>query len=699
MILERLEISNFRVFRGDNSIDFAPPGDRSVTVLIGENQAGKTTLIHAIRWCLYGESPGMANPEDLLSQYALSRAPIGGVLKVAVALRFEHESVLYRARRERVYRKLDGGLPEETARLFNLQEMEKTGGGPVDVPDAQSRILELIPQSMAPFFFFEGEAAKAWATSAGGEQLRRGVQDCLDVAVLDRAAKHLEKAHEVLRKENRPLSGEAEGIDRAIKELEKERDEKRATLAEEREELAAIERRKQEHEAEFGKYAESAPLMAELGGLRERHRAEMEKLSDADQRMKKFISKEGFLVFLAKPIATARGLLKEAYDRDQIPSRIKPAFVDELLARGTCICGAPLVDGSSHKEALLRWKDLSGLGDLSERLAVVEGKLGDLEARKTRSFDIAGAEFSALRDSRAAVLAEIHKTGGSIKDLEEKLAGKEFNDKVVADLQAKRNEAETEARAKGFNIGDLERELGEGRYKDERDSIATRLDVLEKRYKDQQKNNAQSRLLVRKMERIERIRTAVVRLHEGWLSIVQEYLDEEAKRSYTAVGQLKRRVAVSKSFVLSIEREVEGRWIPDSPSEANQGVMALCFTSAFVDLAKRLSEDDDSTSEYFQGGQFPMVMDAPFSDWDAHFCRTVSAHLSQTGPQLVVITKHRDWPEAKPVLEGKVGKGYVVRFFGQNAAGKSVEFLGRPVEYSTKDSDADPEYSIIAEVK
>jgi DNA sulfur modification protein DndD len=699
MVLDRLEISNFRVFRGSNTIDFSPPGDRRVTVLIGENQAGKTTLIHAIRWCLYGESPGMVNPEDLLSHYELSRARIGETLKVFVMLRFEHENIVYRARRERAYKKIDGGVPKEVGRDFTVHAMEKHDGSLTDVSDPQSRIIEIIPQSMAPFFFFEGEAAKAWATTAGGEQLRRGVQDCLDVSVLDRAVRHLEKAHEVLRKENRPLSGEAEDIDRQIKDLESERDENRARLAEERRELAALERQKLEYEAELSKYAESAPLVADLKTLREKAKGDMARLSETEAQLKRFIGKEGFLAFLAKPVASTRAMLTEAYKRDQIPSRIKPGFVDELLNRGTCICDASLAEGSSNKAALLKWKDLSGLGDLSERLAVIENKVSELEARKARNFDEASAEFNRLRDARAAVLAEIHRTGGAIKDLEEKLAGKEFNDSVVAELQAKRNEAEADARGKMFDIGDLERALGEGRHKDEASSIAVRLENLEKRYKDQQKNNAQSRLLVKKMERIERVKNAVARLHEGWLSIVQEYLDEEAKRSYTVVGQLNRRVAVSKSFVLSIEREVEGRWIADAPSEANQGVMALCFTSAFVDLAKRLNEDTDSTAAYFQGGQFPMVMDAPFSDWDAHFCRTVSSHLADTVPQLIVITKHRDWPEAKSVLEGKVGRAYVVRFFGQNAAGKSVEFLGKHTEYSVKDVDADPEYTMIAEVK
>ena len=54
MILRKLEVTNFRQIYGTNEISFAPPGDSNVTVILGTNGGGKTTLLNAFVWCLYG---------------------------------------------------------------------------------------------------------------------------------------------------------------------------------------------------------------------------------------------------------------------------------------------------------------------------------------------------------------------------------------------------------------------------------------------------------------------------------------------------------------------------------------------------------------------------------------------------------------------------------------------------------------------
>jgi DNA sulfur modification protein DndD len=62
MFLQRVLLRNFRGFYGDQTIDFAPLGANSVTVIHGENGAGKTNLLNAIFWCLTGEfTPRLSN--------------------------------------------------------------------------------------------------------------------------------------------------------------------------------------------------------------------------------------------------------------------------------------------------------------------------------------------------------------------------------------------------------------------------------------------------------------------------------------------------------------------------------------------------------------------------------------------------------------------------------------------------------------
>ena len=54
MELDKVVIKNYRQYR-DVSIDFARDPDKNFTIIKGNNGTGKTTMLNALSWCLYGE--------------------------------------------------------------------------------------------------------------------------------------------------------------------------------------------------------------------------------------------------------------------------------------------------------------------------------------------------------------------------------------------------------------------------------------------------------------------------------------------------------------------------------------------------------------------------------------------------------------------------------------------------------------------
>ncbi len=53
MEIKSIKLINFRQFK-NASIDFSTDSQKNVTIIIGENGTGKTTLEQAFFWCLYG---------------------------------------------------------------------------------------------------------------------------------------------------------------------------------------------------------------------------------------------------------------------------------------------------------------------------------------------------------------------------------------------------------------------------------------------------------------------------------------------------------------------------------------------------------------------------------------------------------------------------------------------------------------------
>ena len=55
MIIKKMKLQNFRQYI-DDEIKFAVDGDKNVTVIMGDNGTGKTTLAQAFQWALYGKT-------------------------------------------------------------------------------------------------------------------------------------------------------------------------------------------------------------------------------------------------------------------------------------------------------------------------------------------------------------------------------------------------------------------------------------------------------------------------------------------------------------------------------------------------------------------------------------------------------------------------------------------------------------------
>lgn len=68
MILTKLQLENFRQFFGTQSLEFASKPDRNVTLIHGFNGAGKTALLNAFIWCLYGKTTPDFEDSELLAR-------------------------------------------------------------------------------------------------------------------------------------------------------------------------------------------------------------------------------------------------------------------------------------------------------------------------------------------------------------------------------------------------------------------------------------------------------------------------------------------------------------------------------------------------------------------------------------------------------------------------------------------------------
>lgn len=170
MIIHKLEMYNFRQYIDLQEISFSTDPEKNVTVLIGVNTSGKTTIIRAFEWCLYGKN-GFEDPV-LLNSEVRDNMNVGDTQEVWVAVTFSHEDSngqkIYTLKRKYTYlcnekTKAEGKLvvslnkkPEEDLSLTYLQSdgQTKTAIRRENISESMDRVL---PQDLSDYFFFGGE--------------------------------------------------------------------------------------------------------------------------------------------------------------------------------------------------------------------------------------------------------------------------------------------------------------------------------------------------------------------------------------------------------------------------------------------------------------------------------------------------------------------------------------------------------------
>jgi DNA sulfur modification protein DndD len=206
MILERITLHNFGLYRDYQEIDLLPPSsDKPIILFGGLNGGGKTTLLDAIQLVLYGKMAYCSNRNNLNYSDYLRQCVHKGKYstgETVIILDFIHvvngETVRYRVQRR------------WTDKVRNITDHVMVWCNGIEDSSLADRWLEFIeeilPSNIAHLFFFDGEKIEAFADPARSSNLLESAmrsllgldlvdQLCTDLLALER--RHKEKALEV----------------------------------------------------------------------------------------------------------------------------------------------------------------------------------------------------------------------------------------------------------------------------------------------------------------------------------------------------------------------------------------------------------------------------------------------------------------------------------------------------------------------
>ena len=361
MKLESAHITNFKLLE-DVSFQFSSHLAQPLTVIRAENGSGKTSMLYALRWAMYGEN-GIP-PQMRLTSTA---HPAGRPVHVQVRIEFTTSDPFSRAdaryRLIRTCEETPGEGDNYNRSPSRLRLLRRTDRGEEDIEEGMEGLISaVLPLNLADVFFTNGDDVQRFI--AGGQHGERERQEAVHKAIrkllgledVEAVEANLSAAARRLRRESTSIGGqELRDAEDALERIEDE-------LNKQRENLSLINQRKSAVDEQIRLDERALDAIKGIGDLdsiqAKIHEIEKDirhleiQETDIRQQMKELLRSEDLSKgLIGEQLDRGITVLAELVNRKIIPGSSLEVLFDRLQL-GTCICGEELKAGTPRHNHL-----------------------------------------------------------------------------------------------------------------------------------------------------------------------------------------------------------------------------------------------------------------------------------------------------------------------------------------------------------
>lgn len=647
MIIRQISLSNFRQYKDPQTIKFSCDKDKNVTVILGINTSGKTTLIQAFNWCLY-ETTSFKTKDLLNSERARSLGLYSSCV-VSVEVELEHEGKLYVINRTQPATKIENDRIKYQPSVLKVEFKEDNGEmQEISSYECGNTINKILPAALSDYFFFDGERISDINNKGDVVAAVRGL---MGLETISEAVDHFNKGNNsVVGKLSKELDV---GQDEKSRRYQVELDDAKAQLqvlegrvSRVKEEIEYFENRKKELNEIILANADTKNRQEEKLRV-ERDIAFLERNQESlEQQLVKDFTKRAPKFFMLPLYDKIYKVLSEAKQEGVGIPEMHSKAIDFILARGKCICGIDLtqnqgaVNHIKYEQSLLPPQHIGTIiRTYKERVSFderdVEGYASEIEHDYRRIRENA----NQLDDKRSRLLELSRLLQGNVD---------------VGKFERDNNENDRQLREKRELLNNLSIRIGETK---------NRIQSLEKTVSSLVLATEKNRKVKRCLAYAWRIFNWFKESYDRAEREVKIELDKSINAIFSQMYHGKRIVEIDNKYRITLKIDNgDGVFVTDT-SPGLDTVKNFAFIAGIVDLARRKAKEqksDDPDVVEYSTEPYPVVMDAPFSNADEIHIANISKVLPQVAEQVILIVMKKDWEHAKPMMNDKVGMIYEI---------------------------------------
>lgn len=652
MKIESITLKNFRQYIGTQTINFSIDSTKKVTVLVGDNTAGKTTLIRAFEWCLYRvngfDDPVLLNKEVAQSMH-LSESQdviVSVVLHNVEIVNGEEQTVKYKIKRKQSYictdRKTDDNgveynvITESEQMKGSIERLNEDGQTIASIePGLVNKVIDgILPKDLSSYFFITGERVGNITDNA---DLKSAVRGLMGIDVLENAKNHLKKIvngyNAKLKKSGNIDVENAQNV-KETKQKQLESIEKQ--ISDLKDTIAYYENEKVECAAKLKKYQSAIDDQKRREQL-EKIISELETdaISGKADLINAFSAKNGFAYFL-KPLKNRIDQLMDEYAKDIecVPDMTQTSIDYIINTRKVCICGTQISEGSAAHQCLL-----------NERRKMPPENVGSIAKRyknATATFiDGADGYFDAI-DSQYKSYRKTKKQLGYKREEKQELDKNIGNDDVdVKKINENYNAAASMLDQKNSELQKLYEQQG---------SIKKEISNCDKTISQFLKSDKVNSKLKNYLSYAQALYSIFNEEYIKKESAVRGQLEMKVNGVFNKVYHGTRTIMINTKYQVQYMEKLD-------ESDGLKAVKNLSFISGLIELAK----EDMEGSELVEVTEFPLVIDAPFSNIDGTHIKNICSIIPETADQVIIAVMKEHWESAKNEMEKYTDYTYEIK--------------------------------------
>ena len=647
MLIKSLRMKNFRQFKGETVLEFSCDPERNVTIILGDNTFGKTTLLQAFNWCLYGKAT-LDEPNFLLNKEIMLEMCNGETHTVAVELVIINESVEYLITRTQRYKCVGDRVNSESVPKAKVSYKEFDGQmQAVKALEVDKVIDKILPRDLSNYFFFDTERIN---TISNRRDVTEAVKGLLGLSSMENAIKHLgnrNKRTSVIGKLYNGLDLEGNSQAEKFRDQMATNESKREAIAEQlktcKEQIKDYESRLEQLNDILRDSREVSELQKKRDNLERWIKTEKITLTDCINRYFKEFN-EGALAFFAQPLVKeALDILEDAKLDDKGVSDVTRKTIMELLERGKCLCGREICVGNEAYENLR-----------AELAYVPPESIGNAVRNYRQELENFSGNAQHTYERIDEQLKAIMRLKDRIGDWEQELD--EISDKLKDNRDITRFEVEL------FDIKKRLRDLNNKKDTLNRTDGIVDEDIkrCRKRLDSFASTSDNNKKLAKYIAYAERIRSWLEENYKEREALIRDELESEVNKMFEKMYHGHRRVQIDSGYQVTLLTGMgNAQEIVSGESEGLNRVKNFAFIAGLVSLAKRkLLEERNNDELHITSEPFPLVMDAPFSNADETHTTNISKVLPEVAEQIIMFVMQKDWNYAERVIDNRVGRRY-----------------------------------------